>query len=163
MRKGITPILSVVLLLMMTVAAFGLAYFWLSETQKDLQSDVKANIKESLGKTQASVAIISVYESSDNKINISLMNNGKVSYDGTDIWNSGSSKIAIFIDGVPKKISDMDYTTGSDFAPNDVITGIKIDELFNTLDDGNTHEIKVLMPGGFVTSKGCKTNGLNHC
>lgn len=48
-RKGLTPIIAVVLLLMMTVAAAGLAYQFVIGTQTDVQDKVKNQLDTQLG------------------------------------------------------------------------------------------------------------------
>src|SRR3989344_69148 len=47
--KGITPIIAVILLLMMTIAIAGLAYTWLQRTQVAIQSGVENTTTTLLG------------------------------------------------------------------------------------------------------------------
>jgi flagellin-like protein len=42
-RKGITPVIAIVLLLMMTVAAAGGAWVWMTQVREDIQDDVNPN------------------------------------------------------------------------------------------------------------------------
>ncbi len=47
-RRGITPVVAIVLLLMMTVAAAGGAYAWIQSVQSDAQEDTTASLAASL-------------------------------------------------------------------------------------------------------------------
>lgn len=46
MKKGISPVIAIVLLLMMTVAAAGAAYFWLTSMQSSIQKSAGSQIGE---------------------------------------------------------------------------------------------------------------------
>ncbi len=47
-RKGITPVIAIVLLLMMTVAAAGGAYAWLTQLQEQFQNQAESSIERGI-------------------------------------------------------------------------------------------------------------------
>lgn len=60
-RKAITPIIAIVLILMMTVAAFALVFIWLMATQDDLQESVSSDIKIVQEKVSSCLSIEQTY------------------------------------------------------------------------------------------------------
>ncbi|MFO7872650.1 MAG: archaellin/type IV pilin N-terminal domain-containing protein [Candidatus Undinarchaeales archaeon] len=56
-RKGITPIISVVLLLMMTIAIAGLAYTWLQRMEASIQSSTENTTEELMTGFKAQLSI----------------------------------------------------------------------------------------------------------
>jgi len=56
-RKGITPIISVILLLMMTIAIAGLAFTFLNRIQGDIENQTTANVQDFLGDTASGLRI----------------------------------------------------------------------------------------------------------
>lgn len=88
MKKGITPIIAIVLLLMMTVAAFGLTFVWVQSTQSDLQENVGEDISAIREKMSTCISIESVSEH-----NVYLRNCGE--------GILKSSLLSVYIDGIP--------------------------------------------------------------
>ena len=56
-KKGITPIIAVILLLIMTVSAAGTAFYWLSLIQNQLKAEEQLNIKK-YGELEGQVEIV---------------------------------------------------------------------------------------------------------
>lgn len=79
-RKGVTPVIAIVLLLMMTVAAAGAAYTWFSQMQEQLQSRATADLQSEL-----TVRDLRCNAKPDNTIVISLSNSGSTSLDLDDV------------------------------------------------------------------------------
>lgn len=57
MRHGITPLIAILLLLMMTVAAAGAAFLWMNQLQEDVQSETGQDIRK---RTTTTVTMISL-------------------------------------------------------------------------------------------------------
>ncbi len=161
MRKGITPILSVVLLLMMTIAVFGITYTWITDSSGDIQSSAEENIAGTKVKMSAQVNIVSVYrDSTSGNLALTLRNTGSYAYS-----NSGSSNnpynIVVTLDDQPASISSTkDYSTGSsvtgDFKKGDTIN-IVTATAFPT--NSGVHKIKVNMPNGISDEYTCSVIG----
>ncbi len=83
MKKGITPVIAIVLLLMMTVAAAGLAYEFIMSMTQDATSDIEAARKIQSDRMRTNLQILQVED------------------DGTDlvftIKNTGSIDMPTFI------------------------------------------------------------------
>jgi flagellin-like protein len=79
LRKGVTPVIAIVLLLMMTVAAAGAAYTWFSQMQNRLQSEATSGLQ-----TELSVKDI-VCDASSDEIRLSLKNSGSTLVDVSDV------------------------------------------------------------------------------
>lgn len=100
-RKGVTPVIAIVLLLMMTVAAAGAAYTWFSQMQENLQSEATAGLQ-----TELSVKDM-VCDADADEIRLSLKNSGSTSIDVSDV--------DVFIDGsdghLNATVQDADWTS----------------------------------------------------
>lgn len=72
-RKGITPVIAIVMLLMMTVAAAGGAYVWITKIQSQIQRRTTRNFKISV-----TLDSVTCYPSAD-KAEFLILNNGKAS------------------------------------------------------------------------------------
>lgn len=87
-RKGVEAVVAIVLLLMMTVSAAGIAYVWTSSIQKDVQETGTAQTQKLVEQASSCMSIDSV-----SGRNVYLRNCG----DGTI---TGSS-VLVYIDGIP--------------------------------------------------------------
>lgn len=89
-RKGLTPIIAVVLLLLMTVAAAGLAYQFVTGTQSDVQEKVKSNVDSQLSASDYAFIIENVGKSGTGHA-ITIRNTGKAAITASDL--------SLYIDG----------------------------------------------------------------
>ncbi len=94
-RKGITPIISVILLLMMTIAIAGLAYTWLQRTQSTIQTSSENITETMLGGLKVQLKIegyrLECDSNNPNQSNLSI-----------SVRNAGTSKarnLQLYIDG----------------------------------------------------------------
>ena len=62
-RKGITAVVAIVLLLMMTVGAAGLAYVWVTNLQNKVQDTTGSNVKQMSDEQGARIVIDSIWNS----------------------------------------------------------------------------------------------------
>lgn len=69
-RKGITPVVAIVLLLMMTVAAAGAAFTWFSQMQEQVQDRASSELNRQLEVRDL------VCDSANDQIEISISNTG---------------------------------------------------------------------------------------
>ncbi|MEM2874140.1 MAG: archaellin/type IV pilin N-terminal domain-containing protein [Candidatus Nanoarchaeia archaeon] len=76
-KKGITPIIAIILLLMMTVAVAGAAFFWLSRIQNQLQGGVESFQGTLLTQVASAVDVVDAdYNDTANELTIFLQNTG---------------------------------------------------------------------------------------
>lgn len=113
-KKGITAVVAIVLLLMMTVGAAGLAYVWITNLQTKMQGNAETGV-EDIQKTQdARISVDSVWNASGN-INLTLLNSGRYTF------TNPSSSFRIYLDGQPLNTGVAGLTSGT-FAPRDRLT-----------------------------------------
>ena len=89
-KKGITPIIAIILLLMMTVAVAGAAFFWLSRIQNQLQGGVESFQGTILTQVASSVDVVDVgyiNASGDQNMTIYLQNTGNTEIPLSDSSN----------------------------------------------------------------------------
>ncbi len=153
-RKGITPIISVVLLLMMTVGAFGLAYVWLKNFQSGVQEEMSKSAQEVISEVQKSIKIIAVYrDAAASQTKISLQNSGKLT-----IRDDELQTLIIKLDGKVVPSSIVSIPTGN-LPPNDIITITLNNDYFTassspTLVDGAIHVWEVII-GSISSTYSC--------
>jgi len=76
-KKGITPIIAIILLLMMTVAVAGAAFFWLSRIQNQLQGGVESYQGTIFTQMSSAVNVVDAdYDSGDANLTIFFQNTG---------------------------------------------------------------------------------------
>ncbi len=81
-KKGITPVISVVLLIMLVVAITGGAYYWMTNVQGSMQERVGSSIQESSEMSTASFSIVSaVCNGTSDFVNLTALNTGQSSLD----------------------------------------------------------------------------------
>jgi flagellin-like protein len=75
--KTITPIISTILLVLITIVASTTAYFWMMGIQEDVQQSTASNIDSSSTNDLSDFTLISVFcNATTDTINITLMNTG---------------------------------------------------------------------------------------
>ncbi len=95
--KGATPIVAVILLLLITIAAGGSTYLWLSRTQNKLFTQTTTGIEESGKDVYGKLTIVSVWNETT-RLCI-LIRNGSdqdITYKASDL-----QKMAVLMDKVP--------------------------------------------------------------
>ncbi|MCW1300652.1 MAG: hypothetical protein OH363_05120, partial [Candidatus Parvarchaeota archaeon] len=76
-KKGITPVIATILLLLMTVAAAGTAYFWMVSVQSKIQTGVSTGIEQQLTQAQYQIKTVGVTCNETSGIySVSVMNIG---------------------------------------------------------------------------------------
>ncbi len=148
-KQGVTPIIAVVLLLMITVAVAGTVSFWLSSVTSGTQRDIEESVNEMADKTQTPIQIEfkKCAASGSNNVQAQIRNIGTktisqgdisvvLAQDNVDLW-LGRNGTAIPIAGVG---SDEDITVSWTW---DSIAG-----------DG-TYTMKITMPNGAAATDTC--------
>ncbi|NOR85178.1 hypothetical protein GQ473_03595 [archaeon] len=145
-RKGITPIIAIVLLLMMTVAAFGMTFVWVQKTQGEIQQGVSDDITNMMGKNAAQFGIESVYEDG-NEISVIIRNTGTYTFVNGDVFN-------VYVDG--QAVALTVAALAVDLAPKGTVTfTTTVVTPWANIQDTNTHEIKVISPQATIATIAC--------
>lgn len=146
--KGATPIIAVILLLLITIAAGGATYLWLSRTQSKLFSQTTEGLDASSKQIYGKIDIISAWNESE-KVCLLLRNlsEQEITYTDDDLQN-----LAMIIENKPYDFDDSslsDISQGETFVLCICEEGTACGTLqFNyTLADG-TVTIKVEPPYG---------------
>lgn len=95
--KGTTPIIAVILLLLITIAAGGSTYLWLSRTQSKLFAQTTTGIEESGKDVYGKLSIVSSWNESTQLC--LLIRNGSdqdITYKSSDL-----TKMAVLVDKIP--------------------------------------------------------------
>ncbi len=85
-RKGITPVIAIVLLLMMTVAAAGMAYVWIMSLQEDIAEDTERDLDNLNKQKSARLSVSAVWKNAGN-IDLIIKNAGTYVYTPADCAN----------------------------------------------------------------------------
>lgn len=83
-RKGVTPVIAIVLLLMMTVAAAGGAYTWFSQMQQDIMEQAESDLQTSLSVKDLQCNV-DVDASGNDEIVLSLKNDGQRAIEASQV------------------------------------------------------------------------------
>ena len=150
-KKGVTAIIATVLLLMMTVAAAGVAYSWMMSMQKSIQKDTQDKYDADVAKVNGKLSIDSMWCASDpctpgSTINFTLKNAGTYTF-------SNTSKFNIYFEGVPLSAADITYNPATALIPG-MVTTVSINKPFVTV--GNPKTIRVAADGGVSVPYRCE-------
>jgi flagellin-like protein len=75
--KSITPIISTILLILITIITSTAAYFWMMDVMEQIQQDTEENINSNPSNDLTDFTLVSVScNSTINSINITVLNNG---------------------------------------------------------------------------------------
>ncbi len=132
MRKSVTPIITIVLLSLMTVSAVGVAFFWTSNVQSSMQESVGASVGSSPGGDCSRLNIVSVRGDSVSVSNV-----------GCDTVEN----VSVVVDGVLTE-----YEVG--LGPGQATTI----SLVESMSRGESHCVSVVLPSG-VKSTECMSAG----
>ncbi|MEA3343241.1 MAG: archaellin/type IV pilin N-terminal domain-containing protein [archaeon] len=96
-RKGITPVIAIVLLLMMTVAAAGVAYLWIMELQSGMEDTANKGVEKQRKDALAAITIESIWKDGTNSdIQLMIRNSGTYTFTATEI-----GQFIYYVDSVP--------------------------------------------------------------
>lgn len=143
MRKGISAIVAIILLLLMTVAAAGIAYTWLTAMQSGTQQTVSSGISEIEEKTGTKIEIISVTKTG-NFFNVALKNSGQSIFDIT------TTNTQVIIDGT--KVTFSQDCNALEAGKTCTITTSDGPQFPSS---GVTRDVKVILSNGLTLSYKC--------
>jgi flagellin-like protein len=113
--KGATPIVAVILLLLITIAAGGSTYLWLSRTQSKLFTQTTTGIEESGKDVYGKITVVSIWNESTRLC--VLIRNGSdqdITYKASDL-----QKMAVLMDKVP---CDFNTSALNDIRQSEVVS-----------------------------------------
>ena len=84
-QKGITPIIAIILLLMMTVAVAGAAFFWLSRIQNQLQGGVESFQGTMMTQIASKVDVVAANYINNTNLTIFFQNTGNTKIPVTNL------------------------------------------------------------------------------
>jgi len=105
--KGATPIVAVILLLLITIAAGGSTYLWLSRTQSKLFTQTTTGLEESSKDVYGKLDIVSIWNTTT-RLCILIRNGSdqEITYKEADL-----QKMAVLVDKVPCTFNESAVTT----------------------------------------------------
>ncbi|MBI4019303.1 MAG: hypothetical protein HY364_03520 [Candidatus Aenigmarchaeota archaeon] len=144
--KGITPVISTILLLLITVSLIGAVYmFFISQTELTTKG-VEEGTQNTLNALNTKIRIVFVEPgSSGEPLKIYVRNTGTVTIRDSDTTAPSLDRIlTVFVDGVPKDGSWLDSSGSSE--TNEITVGSTV--LFQTDEDIDSCEaVKIDTPG----------------
>jgi flagellin-like protein len=145
--KAISPIISTIILVLLTIAISTTAYYWMMEIQQDLQQGVSGQIEGE--QTRGSFTINSmICESASNNITLTLIN------DGSRAISSGTA-IIILKDASGIEISQLvsnDFP-GIPLEPGQLVVEYEMDYDLISLED---YSIKLTLPFSDTRTRSCR-------
>ncbi|MFA5406271.1 MAG: sialidase family protein [Candidatus Nanoarchaeia archaeon] len=142
MRSGITPVVSVVLLLLITVAISSSAFIWVSGTQAGIQKEASLELSRNQDSISNFVNIIGIsIDLSTREINVTLHNIGDKTI------TAGPSAISI-LDDNNIALETIITSLNNNLAQNELIT-LSVNYSY-VLIENDTYNIRVNLPGGIV-------------
>ncbi len=76
--KGITPVIAVILLIMITISMVGFLFVWFSGFVPSILSQTEEHMTEQQRQMQMGVGFIAAYSDTDGTLNVSVRNTGTV-------------------------------------------------------------------------------------
>ncbi|MBN1923904.1 MAG: hypothetical protein JW791_04045 [Nanoarchaeota archaeon] len=146
--KAITPIVSIILLLMMTVFASTAAYLWMNSIQSSIQENVQSNLQESFTGQLTSFTLIStICNATSDNITLIMMNTGSVDISSGDLVVSLSSTTG----------STLEIIIDSGFAGIDAGDTVSLElESDYGITESSRYTVKATVPGGTMMSDSCQ-------
>ena len=154
-KKGVTPIISIVLLLMITVAVAGTVSFWLGSVQEGAQSEIEDSTDIITSQTQQSVTVQFVTcDTVLNAVTVVIRNSGtrpiepgEVSLTVSD--ENGMTNLGYVIDALTLAARlDVDESITITF-------DLDLGEVIATLASDTNYQLSVSVPGGASAGKVC--------
>lgn len=157
-RKGITPVVATMLLLLIAVAAVGSASVFLQDTLTDVQDGLEDQVEHEERVDSTDIRIEFAYNEED-YILVDVVNSGtttlEIEEDGNKLWN-------LYMDSRPETWEYVDDAQGGDelLNPEDTIT-LNTTEEFPP--EGESKEISLNAPYDTSDSYVCFNEGGNNC
>jgi flagellin-like protein len=154
-KKGVTPIISIVLLLMITVAVAGTVSFWLGSVQEGAQSEIEDSTDIITSQTQQSVTVQFVTcDTVLNEVTVVIRNSGTRPIEPGEVSLTVSDEDGItnkgYVSMVAPWVARLDVDE-SETIVFDLDSGTPV---FIMLSDDN-YQLSVTVPGGASAGKVC--------
>lgn len=78
--RSITPIIAIILLLLMTVAAAGAAYLWITMIQKQISTQTESGLESQMKQMHGRLTLESVWNNTPSRICTAIRNVGTIDY-----------------------------------------------------------------------------------
>ena len=130
MKKGITPVIAVILLLLITIAMVGFAFIWFSRVLTTATNATQAQLENQLSAQAKKISIDNVNPSASPRV-VSIRNIGTQTI--------STSEIALYIGGAPTAIS----------CPSSLAPGTATACTWATTACNTGTRVKVTAPGNF--------------
>lgn len=141
-RKGITPVIALVLLLMMTVAAAGMAYVWFMDVQEETQDTVRDSLSQRTDQMAGAVVVDAVYETGvAGSTDIIVRNTGSLTY---------AADVSVFLG--PEPCGDATVNAPGDSAVVSCAVSIDVDGIV----------IRAIPPQGAAVTVTCNLKGTGN-
>jgi flagellin-like protein len=88
MKKAITPVIAIILLIMLTIAVAATAWYWVNGLQSNLESSSASGIDQvtEMGQVQYSIERLVCNVSEEGNISITMINNGRSDISSTELF-----------------------------------------------------------------------------
>ncbi len=88
MKKAITPVIAIILLIMLTIAVAATAWYWVNGLQSNLESSSSSGIDQvtQMGQVQYSIERLVCNVSDEGNISITMINNGRSDISSTELF-----------------------------------------------------------------------------
>ncbi|RLG13453.1 MAG: hypothetical protein DRN71_04805 [Candidatus Nanohalarchaeota archaeon] len=150
-RKGITPVIAIVLLLMMTVAAAGMAYVWIMSLQESVQNQGNEGVEKQQRETSAAITIVSAWNDSTHLAFI-VKNSGTYTFSSDEL-----DQFTYYFNGVYNDATGFGTPcTGLD-EPGSICKVVSDEDFPDTAGTAGQVVIKVDPPFGSTSPYSCAT------
>lgn len=134
--KGITPVIAIILLLLITISMVGFAFIWFQRVQTTMTNSTESELQQQLNKQGQKLIVDNVAGTS------------------ATFRSSGTSSVAmgsvgVYIDNVATTLTNLPCQAPNTLAPGAIITCT----LADSCDAGSA--IKVTSPGGYIDIANC--------
>ncbi len=162
-KRGITPIIAIVLLLMITVAVAGSVNFWLGSVQKSTQTGVEESTGAIASQTQNRIDVRfkqceTTESGGENKITVQVLNVGTKSIRGgivsVTVKDDNGNDLAYIENNTVNSFSDTEYLD----ADETIRIEWPIDEVEHfDIQSDTTYQLAITLPGSISTTTTCTT------
>ncbi len=144
MRKGLTPIIAIVLLLMITVGVAGSAFYWITTLQSRSQGAINTKTTQTIDGAK-NLKIISA-KCSGEWVNVTIIN-------GDNIINEGKSALTLTYSNkvITTSLKQLNYSLNN----NEIIT---INYSITSITPNKSYGVKITLPGGIEGTTTCLAN-----
>ena len=140
MRKGITPVIAMILLILIVVALGGVFAAWTTRTWETMAEFGEESIETVTGRLEKSISIDGLYcEGAAGSDIVYIRNTGAADYP--------ASEVSVYIDDQLEAAGDLTYGQAT------IAAGTVVDVTFDATDLSSGQEVKVTVSGNSATRK----------